>query len=388
MKNLKSVEEHRELFHALANGQQEIITYGLSYKNAKYAPAPTSIDLLQFNPPPFLTGYLSVKSIIGINMIKANFDTSQGNVGKDICGILTYPLDELVKLHKKYPLVIMAVGPRQKISETLDDMNLDYYCFHEQSYMQVQNIFKLKEIYLCGDIYNSTLAAIVTETLASYKDYEDNYNEQIIGHLFESHCYDGPYGLVNEFVNVTVEPNDIVIDAGSLIGDFAAYSSVKGAITYAFEPAKSTFKNLCATADLNGNIIPINAGLGNEKCYLELVSPDGLHGISSSFSEKLSYVNNAEKSEVTTIDSFVQENNLPKVDFIKADIEGFERQMLLGARETLAKFAPKLAICTYHLPDDPQVLEQIIREANPKYNIAQKKKKLFASVNHKENFAE
>ncbi len=85
-------------------------------------------------------------------------------------------------------------------------------------------------------------------------------------------------------------------------------------------------------------------------------------------------------AETVTLDSFVRENNLERVDFIKADIEGFERHMLLGAQETLRKFAPKLALCTYHLPDDPQVLENLIKQANPNYNVVQKRKKLYASV--------
>lgn len=91
-----------------------------------------------------------------------------------------------------------------------------------------------------------------------------------------------------------------------------------------------------------------------------------------------------EKIEVqtTTIDQFVK--NMPggggRVDFIKADIEGAERYMLMGAKETLAKFAPKLALCTYHLKDDPQVMEKLILEANPNYIIEHRWQKLYAYV--------
>ena len=92
------------------------------------------------------------------------------------------------------------------------------------------------------------------------------------------------------------------------------------------------------------------------------------------------YTRPSKSIETTTIDDFVRKNNLPRVDFIKADIEGFERHMLAGAQETLARFAPKLALCTYHLPDDPEVMAELILKANPKYNIVQKRMKLYASV--------
>jgi hypothetical protein len=54
--------------------------------------------------------------------------------------------------------------------------------------------------------------------------------------------------------------------------------------------------------------------------------------------------------------------------------------MLTGAQEVLRKFEPRLSLCTYHLPDDPAVLKELILRANPKYKVIQRKMKLFAYV--------
>ena len=215
------------------------------------------------------------------------------------------------------------------------------------------------------------------DTYWSYLHCNDEYSEAIFD-MCDKFLREGLYGLVNDSVNVTVMPGDIVIDAGSWIGDFAAYASVKGATVYAFEPSKENYRGLERTAELNGNITPVNKGLSDSNMSMDIhILPD--HLSASSFMEFHSGTH-SEQAETVRLDDFVRENNLPRVDFIKADIEGFERHMLAGAQETLARFAPKLALCTYHLPDDPQVMAELIKQANPKYNIVQKRCKLFASV--------
>ncbi|MBR0257910.1 MAG: FkbM family methyltransferase [Synergistaceae bacterium] len=221
----------------------------------------------------------------------------------------------------------------------------------------------------------------IDDIFGSYIFFDDRYDEETVD-LCDTMTPEGLYGLVNDRVNVTVMPGDIVIDAGSWIGDFAAYASVKGATTYAFEPTDSTFAILQETAQLNGNIIPVKKGLSDESANIPLF--ESTKG-STSFNSFMSKTEGQDfsasyKVETVRLDDFVRENNLPRIDFIKADIEGFERRMLAGAQETLARFAPKLALCTYHLPDDPQVMAELIMQANPKYHIVQKRKKLFASV--------
>jgi len=246
----------------------------------------------------------------------------------------------------------------------------------------------IKENYLKGEILdfngvklplyhpnNLLLTYVYLDTLLIYCKYNDNYDNKLVDKL-DLILSEGAYGYKNNKIDVTVKQGDIVIDAGAWIGDFGAYASVKGAEVYAFEPCKTTIDYLKTTQQLNKNIHIIEKGLGNKKEVSYLETNDLDSGSNRITDNSI----NSEKIEITTIDDFVAEQKLNRVDFIKADIEGFERYMLKGAKETLKKFAPKLAICTYHLPDDPQVLEKIILDANPNYIIVQKKHKLYAAV--------
>lgn len=50
------------------------------------------------------------------------------------------------------------------------------------------------------------------------------------------------------------------------------------------------------------------------------------------------------KVRVTTVDQFVEEHWISRLDFIKMDIEGFEIDALEGAKETIARLQPSAVI--------------------------------------------
>jgi FkbM family methyltransferase len=241
----------------------------------------------------------------------------------------------------------------------------------------IDNVWNFNGIKLPGLKNDTTITSIYPvylDSLFVYCVHNDNYDCKLIDKLDEI-LPEGAYSYKKNNFDVTVKKNDIVIDAGAWIGDFSAYASKKGAFVYAFEPCKETISYLKITKELNGNIEIVPFGLGETKS-IALLS----HNEFSSANQITTDKDNSEKIDITTIDDFVSELKLEKVDFLKADIEGFERYMLMGAKETLKRFGPKLAICTYHLPDDPEVLSKIILDSNPNYTIIQKKKKLYAAI--------
>ena len=63
------------------------------------------------------------------------------------------------------------------------------------------------------------------------------------------------------------------------------------------------------------------------------------------------------------------ELKLERVDFIKMDIEGAERNALAGARQTLARWHPRLALSAYHRPDDPEKIPAAVFAAWPGYRM-------------------
>jgi FkbM family methyltransferase len=210
--------------------------------------------------------------------------------------------------------------------------------------------------------------------------YGDNYGKNIVD-VLDKLMGEGPYGYTDESTgfDVRVRKDDVVIDAGAWLGDFSAYAASKGALVYAFEPVNENYEILKKTAELNpSKIVPVKMGLGGGD--VDLVISLNVDGNSDAHSIIIKKSELTEKIHITSIDGYVKENGIEKVDFIKADIEGAERDMLKGAVETLRNFAPRLALCTYHLPDDPEVLKGLILEANPDYKIVQLRKKLFACV--------
>ncbi|HYM13549.1 MAG TPA: FkbM family methyltransferase [Bryobacterales bacterium] len=72
---------------------------------------------------------------------------------------------------------------------------------------------------------------------------------------------------------------------------------------------------------------------------------------------------------LTTIDKLVAELKLERVDFIKMDIEGAEPRAIMGGRETIAKYHPRMALCTYHAWDHPQKVPELVKAAWPGYAV-------------------
>ncbi len=186
---------------------------------------------------------------------------------------------------------------------------------------------------------------------------------------------EGPY----ERGAVQLCSGDVVFDCGANLGVFSLLAALRGAEVYAFEPIAEARLLLQKTLSFNPEIADavtiVPAALGAEVGVAEFtVLPDTLVGSSMVLPQAGRQV----RVPVTTVDTYAENHGLT-VDFLKADIEGAERQMLAGA-QTVLTTGPKVAICTYHLPDDPEVLSGLLHQANAGYVLERKWKKLYGHV--------
>ena len=237
-------------------------------------------------------------------------------------------------------------------------------------------IIKVDDIYFYYDIRAPGSFKIIADVFLCYFAGLPHTRENV--GIIESICGNHAYLLDDENTPMMINPNDVVIDAGALYGEFSLLAAkVFNAEVYAFEPSSSNYEKLLKTIALNDcgdRIHAVMAGLGNCSAQLRF-----LNNLTNSAGSKISNQGD-ELVSVTTVDGFVAENNLSRVDFIKADIEGYEREMLKGAVKTLRELAPKLSLCTYHLNDDPVMLRALISKANPAYKFEQRRNILFAWV--------
>lgn len=139
-------------------------------------------------------------------------------------------------------------------------------------------------------------------------------------------------------------PGDVVLEAGANIGahtvGLARQVGPSGTIL-AYEPQRLVFQCLCANLALNSlrNVKARQAALGTASGVLKVplldpASSNNFGGLSIDGHDE------GEEVAVETIDSL----NLPRLRLIKADVEGMESEVLLGAAQTIRRLRPLLYV--------------------------------------------
>ena len=145
-----------------------------------------------------------------------------------------------------------------------------------------------------------------------------------------------------EAVRKIVKKGDVAIDVGANIGYFSVIlSKIVGpeGRVYAFEPTTKYHEILKRNLKANGiaNCEISRLGLSNKRQALEVVENEASATIHVPEGMPLGP---KETIILVTLDDFVREHQLKKIDFIKIDVDGHEPLIFEGAWDTLDKYTP------------------------------------------------
>jgi FkbM family methyltransferase len=201
--------------------------------------------------------------------------------------------------------------------------------FIERIKMSVKVFKKLKTPFLFftdyfGLIKNKTV--IYKDRLnAKYKVRAGTADRMIITEV----CVDETYNPKGFEIN----SQDIVLDIGAQVGIFSVFASkfAKEGKIFSFEPVPENFEGLKENIRINDskNITPLQVAISDRKGTKNLFISENSGG--HSFYESISR-GSGKKVKVSTIslNDFIKENKIKKVDYLKMDCEGAEYSILFS----------------------------------------------------------
>lgn len=208
--------------------------------------------------------------------------------------------------------------------------------------------------YRFAEVLRKQFSSTVQEILLTDFDKDLKMCVQLSDHIGGQIFWHGYYSDDQlKVVNAHIKPTDVVFDIGANIGEFSVFVAkrVSQGFLHSFEPTKRlsevTKNNLQLNEFKNTTVHQI--GFSHQDADLPIYKSvergaDGAinNGLNSLFKDEKLDV--AEVIHVTRLDDWFKKNQIPKINFIKMDIEGAELFALQGGQETIRQQKPKMII--------------------------------------------
>lgn len=169
---------------------------------------------------------------------------------------------------------------------------------------------------------------------------------------------------------------NVVFDIGANIGIYSLIAGCKNKQVYAFEPVPKIYERLEENIKINNfhNVIPLRKAVTNENKEVKLYIPKTTRAIPTEASLLNSFQGEAEEVIVqgVTLDKFIDEYNISKVDFIKMDTEATEDKVLKGAKNLIFRDKP-LILCEVLPNKIERELNEFFKDMDYKYYMVSEK---------------
>lgn len=284
--------------------------------------------------------------------------------GHSFRGFRVKSLSEIKAEHEDFVILLSFASNREEVIDMLSRINVE-----NDMYVPDMPVADVSE-YFDKDFYNSHY----DEIMKAYNSLEDEdsraifssvVNYKISGRMkYLLSCYstrDEIYSLM---------PTESIIntvDAGAYNGDTAreagAYFPNLKRI-YALEPDKKNYKKLVkySEAENDFDIIPIYAAAWDDNVGGVFY---GSGNRNSTAVATASFEHSEDQVSMVKIDSLTDE----KIDYVKYDVEGAEREALEGSQDIITRHNPTLLISLYHRSRDIFELINYISDNYPDYKL-------------------
>lgn len=181
----------------------------------------------------------------------------------------------------------------------------------------------------------------VEDTSEQGKFYIDITDDTVKGSIKDKKGWE--VHLLKE-IQTHCKPGSIAMDIGAHIGThtipMSKYVGRSGQV-YAFEPNKKIYRELCYNLETNGvsNVIPVRAAVGNSNEIIAMNTPNKTNE-GNTLVVSANDVNNTNAAFSIRLDDL----NLNNVSFMKIDVEGYEANVIQGAKETILRNKPVILI--------------------------------------------
>lgn len=191
-----------------------------------------------------------------------------------------------------------------------------------------------------------TFERVARKSLKSCLPMFDRDFKLDLAHLLLRDCGFGSGAPVSEsneeaVVELIDAKAPVLFDIGAHIGEYTLMFKrhFRQGRVYCFEPSQLNFDRLReATRDLDG-VDCLNCALGKHEGEATLFREEGISSLASLTKRRLGHfelsLDIEETIKVTTLDQFVRDNGIEKIDLLKIDVEGHELDVLAGAKETI-----------------------------------------------------
>jgi FkbM family methyltransferase len=158
---------------------------------------------------------------------------------------------------------------------------------------------------------------------------------------------------VSENKFIKLPPDAVVFDIGANVGIMAlhfAQHAPKGEV-YAFEPTHYAFEKLLRNISLNTDFVskisPVQAFITSPEKKSGTITAFSSWKINKKVGEDQHPIHGGSAMSTQgvpalTMDEFVEENRISRIDFIKIDTDGHEFDVLKGGMKTIAGAKPKI----------------------------------------------